>query len=195
MTDALAAEVRVARGDPRLVLPGLDRVPGQDPQHRGHRELAPWPGLDDLSQQFGPGPARQRHPGRGGQLAGQRDDRGPGQLADPPRPPAAGQISQPIQAAASEPAPPLAHGVHGDLQVRGDPGIVPAARGSQHDLRAQPVPPGRLRPPDALVQGGALAGAQHDRHRAKQRHDSPRVSDVIRSRARDPNRPVHDRAA
>ena len=27
-------EVRVARGDPRLVLPGLDRVLSQDPQHR-----------------------------------------------------------------------------------------------------------------------------------------------------------------
>ena len=42
----LGGEVRVARGDPRLVLPGLDRVLGQDPQHRGHRELdrpaRPW---------------------------------------------------------------------------------------------------------------------------------------------------------
>ena len=64
--------------------------------------------------------------------------------------PGAGQISQPVQAAAGEPAPPLAHGIHADPQVRGDPRIVPAARGSQHDLRAQPVPVRRLRPPDAL---------------------------------------------
>ena len=65
------------------------------------------------------------------------------------------------------------------------------------DLRAQPVPPGRLRPPDAVVQGSALAGAQQDRHRAKQRHGSSEAdhSDVIRSRARDPNRPGHPRAA
>ena len=43
-----------------------------------------------------------------------------------------------------------------------------------------------------------LAGTQHDRHRAKQRHDSLRGSDhsdVIRSRARDPNQPGHPRAA
>ena len=68
----------------------------------------PVPALVTSASQSRPGPARQRHPGRGGQLAGQRDHRGPGQLTDPPRPPGAGQISQPIQAAAGrEPAPPL----------------------------------------------------------------------------------------
>ena len=143
----LRGEVRGARGDPRLVLPGLDRVLGQDPQHRGHRQLTARPGLGDLGQQFRPGPARQRHPGRGGQLAGQRDHRGTGQLADPPRPPAAGQVSQPGQ------APELTHGVHADPQVRSDPRIVPAARRRQHDLRAQPVPVSGLRPPDAFAQG------------------------------------------
>ena len=144
----LGREVRVAGVDPRLVLPGLDRVLGQDPQHRGRRELGlASPGPGELGRQFRAGPARQRHPGRGGQLAGQRDHRGPGQLADPPRPPGAGQVSQPVQAAAGEPAPPLAHRIHADPQVRGDPGIVAAARGSQHDLRPQPVPPAPSSPP------------------------------------------------
>ena len=50
-------EVRIARGDPGPVLPGLDRVLGQDPQHRGDRQLAVRPGLGDLGQQFRPGPA------------------------------------------------------------------------------------------------------------------------------------------
>src|SRR6516162_5638306 len=49
---------------------------------------------------------------------GQRDDRGPGQLADPPRPPRTGQVSEPVQAAGGEPAPPLTHRIGGDLQVR-----------------------------------------------------------------------------
>jgi hypothetical protein len=72
-----------------------------------------------------------------GQLAGQRDHRGPFQRADPPRPPAAGQVLEPVQAAGGEPAPPLADRVHADAQVRGD---GPAAGGRQHDLRPQPVP-------------------------------------------------------
>ena len=107
-----------------------------------------------------------------------------------------GQVGQPVQAAAGEPAPPLAHGVHADPQVRGDPGVVPAARGSQHDLRSQPVPVSGLRPADAFLQSGTLAGAQHDRHSVKQRHGSSGSdhSEVIRSRARDLNRPGHHRA-
>jgi len=92
---------------------------GQDPQHRGGRQLTVRPGPGDLGQQFRSGPPRQRDLGRGGQLAGQRDDRGPGQLADPPRPAAARQVSQPGQAPGGEPAPPLAHSIHGDLQARG----------------------------------------------------------------------------
>jgi hypothetical protein len=111
--------------------------------------------------------------------------------------PGRGQVSQPVQAAPGEPAPPLAHGVHGDPQVCGDPHIVPVACGSQHDLRPQPVPVRCLRPPDAFLQGGALAGAQHDRHSAKQRYGSSGsdYGDAIRSRAPDPNRPGHPRAA
>ena len=38
--------------------------------------------------------------------------------------------------------------------------------------RPQPVPVSGLRPPDAFLQNGTLAGAQHDRHGAKQRHGS-----------------------
>ncbi len=77
---------------------------------------------------------------------------------------------QTVQAAGGEPAPPLADRIDADAQPGGDPGIRVPADGSQHDLRAQPVPVGRRRPPDAFVQGRALAGAQHDRYRAKQRH-------------------------
>ena len=141
----------------------------------------PAPGRQ-LGGQFRAGPPAQRHPGGGGQLAGQRDHRGPVRRADPPRPARPGPVPQPVQAAGGEPAPPLADRIDADAQAGGDPGIGVPAGGSQHDLRAQPVPPGRLRPPDTFLQGGALAGTQHDRHRAKQRHDSPR----IRSQRRNP---------
>jgi hypothetical protein len=75
----LAFEVRVAGIDPGLVLPGPDRVLGQDPQHRGRRDLVPGPCPGDLDGQLRAGPASQRHPGGGGQLAGHRDHRCPGQ--------------------------------------------------------------------------------------------------------------------
>src|SRR5712691_11331995 len=52
----LGGEVRVAGEDPGLVLPGLDRVLSQDPQHRGWRDRAGQPGLGDLGGQFRPGP-------------------------------------------------------------------------------------------------------------------------------------------
>jgi hypothetical protein len=118
-------------------IPGTGREMLREPQHRGHRQRIACPDPGDLGQQFRAGPARQRDPGRGGgQLAGQRDYRGPGQLADRPRPPAAGQVSQPGQPAPSEPAPPLAHRVHGDLQVRGDPGIIPP-RAAASTIRAR----------------------------------------------------------
>ena len=89
--------------------------------------------------------------------AGQRDDRGAGQLADPPWPPGAGQISQPVQAAAGERPRHLRTVSTGDPQVRGDPRIVPAARGGQHDLRAQPVPVRRLSLPGRVCSSGTLA--------------------------------------
>src|SRR6516165_1323234 len=46
----LGFEVRVAGPDPGLVLPGLDRVLGQDPQYRGRRELLPGRGPGDLGE-------------------------------------------------------------------------------------------------------------------------------------------------
>ena len=150
---------------------------GQDPQHREHRQRTVRPGAGEFGQQFGPGPARQRHPGRGGQLAGQRDDRGPSQLADPPRPARAGQVSQPGEPAAGEPAPPLAHRIHGDPQVHGDPGVIPAPGRRQHDLGPQPVPVRGLRA-GTVVQRHALSGGQRDRHRTGQRHDSSRESQI-----------------
>ena len=64
-----------------------------------------WPAPPgDLGGQFRAGPAGQRHPGGGGQLAGQRDHRGPFQRADPPRPPGPGQVRQAVQAPGGEPA-------------------------------------------------------------------------------------------
>ena len=62
------------------------------------------------------------------------------------------QVSEPIQPADGEPAPPLVRRVLADAQVMGDPVVAPATGSSQHDLRAQPVPVGRLRPPDAVLQ-------------------------------------------
>jgi hypothetical protein len=58
----LGGEVRVARVDPRSVLPRLDGVLGQDPQHRGRRDLAGQPRLRDLGGQFRSAPAGQWYP-------------------------------------------------------------------------------------------------------------------------------------
>jgi hypothetical protein len=77
-------------------------VEGQDPV-TGAERLALVAALvqvhDDLGPggQFRAGPPARRHPGRGRQLAGQRDHRSPVQLADPPRPARPGQVSQPTQ--------------------------------------------------------------------------------------------------
>jgi hypothetical protein len=69
----LGFEVRGAGIDPGPVLPGLDRVLGQDPQDGRRRDGAG----QAAGGQFRAGPPGQRHPGGGGQPAGQRDHRGP----------------------------------------------------------------------------------------------------------------------
>ena len=73
------SEVLVARGDPRLAPRRLrPRASASAIGSTGgsRRELAPWPGLDDLSQQFGAWHERdRRHPGqRPGQLVAQYCD-------------------------------------------------------------------------------------------------------------------------
>ena len=167
----LRREARVAGVDPGLVLPRPDRVLRQDPQQRRHRDRRADQVLrGQLGGQLRAGPAGQRHPGRGGQLAGQRDHRRPVRLADPPRPPRPGQVLQPRQAPLREPPPPLAHRIDGNPQAGGDPGVIPALRRGEHDLRPQPVPPARLRSPDPFLQRLALGGGQRDRHRGRRRH-------------------------
>ena len=145
----LGFEVRSAGADPGPVLPGLDRVLGQDPQDGRRRDEAAG---RQLGGQFGAGPPGQRHPGGGGQLAGQCDHRGPLRRADPPRPPGSGQVIQPVQAPGGKPASPPSGSIDADSHLRGDAGVIPAAGGVQHDLRPQPVPPGGLGPADAHLQ-------------------------------------------
>jgi hypothetical protein len=57
---------------------------------------------------------------------GQGAHLGPLQLADPPGPPAAGQIRQAVQAVLGEPAAPGADHVLADPQPPGDPRVGPA---------------------------------------------------------------------
>ena len=79
-------EVRVAGEDPGLVLPRLDRVPRQDPQQRRHRHRLADQGLRlQFAFQLRATPPGQRHARSSRQLAGQRDHRRPGLLADLPR--------------------------------------------------------------------------------------------------------------
>src|SRR6185437_15721236 len=59
-------------------------------------------------------------------LASSAASSGPVHRDDPPRPPAAGQVLEPVQPAGGEPAPPLADRVHADVQVRGNPRAGPA---------------------------------------------------------------------
>ena len=173
-------EVRVAGGDPRLVLPGLDRVLSQDPQDRGYRH-GRWPAPGRPARaQFRAGPPGQRHPGGGGQLAGQRDHRGPVRRGDPPRAPAgAGPSARPARA--GEPAPPLADRIDADAQVAAIRALGwPRAAASTICARSRSRQ--AVFAPWTRFFSGALARAQHHRHRSKQRHDSPRV----RSQQRNP---------
>ena len=142
-----------------------------------------------LGGQFRAGPPRQRHPGGGGQLAGQRDHRGPLRCADPPRPPGAGQVIQPVQAAAGEPAPPLAHSVRLIPRSAAIRALSrPRAAASTICARSRSRQ-GVFAPRTRFFRVCARRG-QRDRHRgsgmAASRADH---SGVIRSRARDDNRP------
>ena len=93
----LGLEVRGAGVDPGPVLPGLDRVLGQDPQHRRHRDLDLTVPVGDLGGQFRAGPAGQRHPGSGSSWQASATTAARVR-ADPPGPPGPGQITQPVQA-------------------------------------------------------------------------------------------------
>jgi hypothetical protein len=168
-------------GDPGPVLPGPVRVLGQDPQHRGHRELTAGPGPGDLGQQFRPGPAGSGTPVAAGSWQASattaarvsslirrgRPERG--RSASPSRP---------------RPANRPRHLRTVSTLTRRSAAIraLSRPRAAASTICAEPVPVRRLRPPDAFVQSGTLAGAQHDRHSAKQRHGSPRV----RSQRRNP---------
>jgi hypothetical protein len=138
----------------------------QDPAQRGQRHRPGQPG-GELGEQLRAGPAGQRHPGDRGQLAGQRDHRGPVRRADPPRPPRPRQVRQPVQAAGSEPAPPPACLVRADIQVRGDLAVRVAASGREHDLRPLPVPAGGLRAAGAAREDLPSGSGQGDRHRMR----------------------------
>ena len=185
----LGREARVPGVDPGLVLPRPDRVLRQDPQQGCHRHRRADKALGrQLGGQLRPGPAGQRHPGRGRQLAGQRDHRRPVRLADPPRPPGPGQVFQPWHAPLREPASPLAHRIDGNPQAGGDPRVIPALRRGEHDLRPQPVPPVCLRCPDPLLQRLAPGGGQRDRHRGRRHAHLPAKLQICNSfRARDHN--------
>lgn len=71
-TLGLDAEVRVADEDPGPVLPGLERILAQPAAHRGRGDGLGDPARGQLGGQLRARPARQRHAGLGGQLAGQR---------------------------------------------------------------------------------------------------------------------------
>jgi hypothetical protein len=68
------AECRVPGEDPGSVLPGLERVAGQDPADARGRDERQDPAPDHLPGQFRARPARERCPGLGRQLAGQGFD-------------------------------------------------------------------------------------------------------------------------
>jgi hypothetical protein len=71
---AFKGEVRVAGGDPRAVLPGLDRIAGEPAAHRGRRHRRDDAAGGCLAGELGAGPAGQRFPAGVGRLAGQGPD-------------------------------------------------------------------------------------------------------------------------
>jgi len=94
----LEGEVRVAGEDPRPVLPGLQGVVGEPAAHGGRRDRRDDAAGSCMAGQFRAGPAGQRRPARGGQLASQGlhlgHDPG-GELARPAGPRASASPSRP----------------------------------------------------------------------------------------------------
>src|SRR5664279_5028258 len=90
----LYGEVGIADRDPGPVLPGLDRVVGEDAPHGRRRDRVGDPGGGDFKGEVQAGPRGQRHAVLCGQFAGQRYDLGPLHLGEQPRATRPGQVGQ-----------------------------------------------------------------------------------------------------
>jgi hypothetical protein len=116
-------EVRVADEDPGLVLPGLDRVVGEDPPDRGRGDRRHEAAGDGLVRQVRAAPPGQGHREFGGQLAGHRFDLGDLHGCEPGRAAGTPAVGQAGQALVGVAAAPVAHGVDVHLLPGGDLGV------------------------------------------------------------------------
>ena len=112
----LDREIRIAREDPRPVLPGLDRVLMQPAPHRRSRHRPDQPFGDGLRGQLRGTPPRQRHLPLRRWLARHRLDLGHHLRGERPRPPRPARSSNPATPDSVEPLAP--HADHIDVQRR-----------------------------------------------------------------------------
>jgi hypothetical protein len=144
----LGGEVRVADEQPGPVLPGFDRVGGQDPADGGGGDRIGDAAFGHLGGQIGAAPPRQWHPGLGRQLAGQRFDLGDLDRGECRRASGPGPVGQPRHALPGVAASPQADSVDHHATTAGDLDVGVAAGGVEHDPDAD----------DLLVGGGAGVG-------------------------------------
>ena len=170
----LGREVRIPREDPAAVLPWLEDVLGQPAAHRGRRDRLHDSAGDRLRGQLRGAPPRQRHPGFGRQLTGQRLDahhrhRGKKPAAVRTVDDLPGRVRPPRRTvcATSRPAaPPRRAG-------RRSP-CSPARRQPAHDLRPHHLVVRRGVGPSALLQRGPILCRQLDHKRRTASHHSLR---------------------
>ena len=180
----LGFEVRVAGVDPGPVLPGLDRVLGQDPQDRGRRELVvPRPAFVSSASSSGPVQRDSGTPVAAGSWQASattaarvsslirrgRPERGRSVSPSRPRP-----ANRPRHLRTVSTVIRRSAAIRALSRPRAAASTICARSRSRCAV---------LAPADAFLQGLALSGGQRDRHRARQRHDSSQGKSqrVIRS--------------
>ena len=180
-------EVRVAGEDPRLIPPGLDRVLGQDPQHRGRRELA-WASPALMISVAARGPVQRD--------SGTPVVAGTWQVASATtaaRVSSLIRLGRPDRGRSFSPSSPRA--ANRPRHLRAVSTLTSRSRAMQALARPRAAdsticarsrsPVRRLRPPDAFLQGGARsAGTQHDRH--SEARSSGMAAPGVRSQRRNP---------
>ena len=171
----LDREVGIPREDPRPVLPGLEGVLGQPAPHRGRRDRLHHSAGDRLHGQFRGAPPRQRHPGLGRQLTGQRLDphhrhRGEKPAADQ----SVDDLPDRRRPSSKNRLRHLDTSCTGDVEPAGDRGVLPAVRGQQHDLCAGHHVVRRGIGTGTLLQRGPILCRQLDHKRRTASHHSLR---------------------
>ena len=160
---------RVAREDPRAMLPGPDRILRQPARDRRGRRVGDTT-LDDQPVQLSAGEARQRHALILGQLASDRLDLGDLLRGETARATRARPVLQPLQAALAEASSPLRNDLRRRVQPRGDLLVLQPLGRIQHDPRSLHLSEGGRQATCDRLKLRALPLAELDRMVGDPRH-------------------------